>query len=194
MNGTSVSLDPGKIGQNLADLLPYAARDGYHVTGWTFTAGSQTLTTQKMQLTAALFSDLLDLAAGGAVSMTPEYTKNSSGSSSSSSSGSSYVAPDDSVYYTCVKCGYHDWTATASGYQCDHCGYLEVVKQIAGYERVKGVCEPAAVAQSKAASAAVTTATSPKTGDASNLALAVAALAASLLGAGALLVLRKKNH
>ena len=194
VNGTSVSLDPGKIGQNLADLLPYAARDGYHVTGWTFTAGSQTLTTQKMQLTAALFSDLLDLAAGGAVSMTPEYTKNSSGSSSSSSSGSSYVAPDDSVYYTCVKCGYHDWTATANGYQCDHCGYLEVVKQIAGYERVKGVCEPAAVAQSKAASAAVTTATSPKTGDASNLALAVAALAASLLGAGALLVLRKKNH
>lgn len=194
VNGTSVSLDPGKIDQNLADLLPYAARDGYYVTGWTFTAGSQTLTTQKMQLTAALFSDLLDLAAGGTVSMTPEYTKNSSGSSSSSSSGSSYVAPDDSVYYTCVKCGYHDWTATANGYQCDHCGYLEVVKQIAGYERVKGVCEPAAVAQSKAASAAVTTATSPKTGDASNLALAVAALAASLLGAGALLVLRKKNH
>lgn len=194
VNGTSVSLDPGKIGQNLADLLPYAARDGYYVTGWTFTVGSQTLTSQKMQLTAALFSDLLDLAAGGAVSMTPEYTKNSSGSSSSSSSGSSYVAPDDSVYYTCVKCGYHDWTATANGYQCDHCGYLEVVKQIAGYERVKGVCEPAAVAQSKAASAAVTTATSPKTGDASNLALAVAALAASLLGAGALLVLRKKNH
>lgn len=194
VNGTSVSLDPGKIGQNLADLLPYAARDGYYVTGWTFTAGSQTLTSQKMQLTAALFSDLLDLAAGGAVSMTPEYTKNSSGSSSSSSSGSSYVAPDDSVYYTCVKCGYHDWTATANGYQCDHCGYLEVVKQIAGYERVKGVCEPAAVAQSKAASAAVTTATSPKTGDASNLALAVATLAASLLGAGALLVLRKKNH
>ena len=63
VNGTSVSLDPGKIGQNLADLLPYAARDGYHVTGWTFTAGSQTLTTQKMQLTAALFSDLLDPAA-----------------------------------------------------------------------------------------------------------------------------------
>lgn len=196
VNGTSVSLDPGKIGQNLAELLPYAARDGYYVTGWTFTAGGQTLTTQKMQLDAALLSDLLDLAAGGTVSMTPEYTKNASGgsSSSSSSSGSSYVAPDDSVYYTCVKCGYHDWTATANGYQCDHCGYLEVVKQIAGYERVKGVYEPAAVAQNKAASAAVTTATSPKTGDASNLALAVAALAASLLGAGTLLALRKKNH
>ena len=50
-----------------------------------------------------------------------------SSSSGSSSHSSSYEAPDDSIYYTCPKCGYHNWTATTGGYRCDHCGYVEAV-------------------------------------------------------------------
>ncbi len=43
------------------------------------------------------------------------------------------------TYYTCQACGYHDWTATAEGYKCNHCGYIESVKQLSGYGNVKGV-------------------------------------------------------
>ena len=52
--------------------------------------------------------------------------------------------PDDSRFYTCPKCGYHNWTAVAGGYRCDHCGNI-VTKQLAGYPNVKGHTEDAAL-------------------------------------------------
>lgn len=52
--------------------------------------------------------------------------------------------PDDSRFYTCPKCGYHNWTAVAGGYRCDHCGSI-VTKQLAGYPNVKGHTEDAAL-------------------------------------------------
>lgn len=107
----------------------------------------------------------------------------------SSSSGSSYTAPDDSVYYTCGKCGYHDWTATENGYRCDHCGYLEMVKQLAGYEHVKGVYEPASAQNAKNTAALG----SPQTGDSSNLLASVAVLAAALMGVIAAAFCKRKS-
>ena len=52
--------------------------------------------------------------------------------------------PDDSKFYTCPKCGYHNWTAVAGGYRCDHCGNV-VTKQLAGYPNVKGHTDDAAL-------------------------------------------------
>ena len=117
----------------------------------------------------------------------------SASSSGTGTSSGSYTAPDDSVYYTCVKCGYHDWTATENGYLCSHCGYLETVKQIAGYERVTGVYEPVSTDERNAKANAATV-SSPRTGDSSQLALAVTALVFSLAGIGALFFVKKKNR
>lgn len=52
--------------------------------------------------------------------------------------------PDDSKFYTCSKCGYHNWTAVAGGYRCDHCGNI-VVKQLADYPNVKGRTDDASL-------------------------------------------------
>lgn len=60
--------------------------------------------------------------------------------------------PDDSRFYTCPKCGYHNWTAVASGYRCDHCGNI-VTKQLAGYPNVKGHTEDAALTATTAPAA-----------------------------------------
>lgn len=91
--------------------------------------------------------------------------------------------PDDSVYYTCPACGYHNWTATDAGYRCDHCGYLESVKQLSGYANVKGTYTPG--------TAAVTV---PQTGDQSSPALWVALLSVSGLALCGLVLCRRRQH
>lgn len=60
--------------------------------------------------------------------------------------------PDDSRFYTCPKCGYHNWTAVAGGYRCNHCGNI-VTKQLAGYPNVKGHTEDAALTATTAPAA-----------------------------------------
>ncbi len=121
----------------------------------------------------------------------PDTDQGSQGSQSSNgSSGSSgYEAPDDSIYYTCPKCGYHNWTAAEGGYLCDHCGYMEVVKELAGWPNVNGV----AVKTSNPASLSAVYAGAIKATGASMsmLALAVVAMAAAAVGGAAYLV--RKN-
>ena len=122
---------------------------------------------------------------------TDQGSQGSQGSQSSNgSSGSSgYEAPDDSIYYTCPKCGYHNWTAAEGGYLCDHCGYMEVVKELAGWPNVNGV----AVKTSNPASLSAVYAGAIKATGASMsmLALAVVAMAAAAVGGAAYLV--RKN-
>ena len=101
-------------------------------------------------------------------------------------SGSDTSTPDDSVYYTCPACGYHNWTATDAGYRCDHCGYLESVKQLSGYANVKGTYTPG--------SAATTAVTVPQTGDQSSPALWVALLSVSGLALCSLVLCRRRQH
>ena len=94
-------------------------------------------------------------------------------------------------YYTCPKCGYHDWTATDEGYRCDHCGYLETVKQLAGYGNVKGVYEPKTTGSAAAGTA---TATVPQTGDESNMVLWLGLLIVSGLALGGLAIAKRKKQ
>ena len=194
IDGTSAAIISLANSQNVAlsSLLQANVPSGYHLTGWKYVDANGVEQIIADVLTRESLESLMTAANGGTLTVTPIFAENAS--SGSSSSGSGYVAPDDSVYYTCVKCGYHDWTATADGYQCDHCGYKEVVKQIAGYEHVKGVYEPVSTQQANAKALSVSTTGSPKNGDSTNLALAVSALAVSLAGVGALVFLRKKNH
>ena len=118
----------------------------------------------------------------------PDTDQGSQGSNGSSGS-SGYEAPDDSIYYTCPKCGYHNWTAAEGGYLCDHCGYMEVVKELAGWPNVNGV----AVKTSNPASLSAVYAGAIKATGASMsmLALAVVAMAAAAVGGAAYLV--RKN-
>ena len=95
--------------------------------------------------------------------------------------------PDDSVYYTCPACGYHNWTATDAGYRCDHCGYLESVKQLSGYANVKGTYTPGS-------SGTTTAVTVPQTGDHSSPALWVALLSVSGLALCGLVLCRRRQH
>ncbi len=95
--------------------------------------------------------------------------------------------PDDSVYYTCPACGYHNWTATDAGYRCDHCGYLESVKQLSGYANVKGTYTPGS-------SGTTTAVTVPQTGDQSSPALWVALLSVSGLALCGLVLCRRRQH
>lgn len=102
-------------------------------------------------------------------------------------SGSDTSNPDDSVYYTCPACGYHNWTATDAGYRCDHCGYLESVKQLSGYANVKGTYTPGS-------SGTTTAVTVPQTGDQSSPALWVALLSVSGLALCGLVLCRRRQH
>lgn len=100
------------------------------------------------------------------------------------------VKQDDSAYYTCKACGYHDWTAIEGGYKCDHCGYVESVKQLAGYPNVKGTATVGSTAAAKPAK--TTTSAIPQTADEMPVtALTVLALAA-LLGMGVTAAKRKQ--
>lgn len=102
-------------------------------------------------------------------------------------SGSDTSTPDDSVYYTCPACGYHNWTATDAGYRCDHCGYLESVKQLSGYANVKGTYTPGS-------SGTTTAVTVPQTGDQSSPALWVTLLSVSGLALCGLVLCRRRQH
>ena len=95
------------------------------------------------------------------------------------------------AYYTCPACGYHNWTATADGYRCDHCGYLESVKQLSAYGNVKGLYTPASAAAAPKAAAA--SSAIPQTGDALPLTVLVVVAIAALAGLGILLYLKKRN-
>lgn len=89
---------------------------------------------------------------------------------------------EDTAYYPCTACGYHDWTATDQGYRCDHCGRLESVRQLAGYGNVKGVYEPGSAAGAAAPGADVI----PRTGEQSDPALWALAAVVSLATLGIL--------
>ena len=115
-----------------------------------------------------------------------------SGSSTSSQTGASTAtpAPDSTVYYTCPACGYHNWTATDTGYRCDTCGYVESTKQLGGYGNVKGVYTPAAGSAAPAAAAGAI----PQTADASQPVLWAGLLGVSGFGLAALCLLRRRRQ
>ncbi len=123
----------------------------------------------------------------------PAQSSSDNTGSTENSQSTTTTAPkqDDSAYYTCKACGYHDWTAVEGGYKCNHCGYVESVKQLAGYPNVKGtatVGKTAAAAKTSGTMSAI-----PQTSDDMPVtALAVAALAA-LLGLGVTVIAKRKN-
>lgn len=100
---------------------------------------------------------------------------------------------DDSAYYTCKACGYHDWTAVDGGYKCNHCGYIESVKQLAGYPNVKGTATVGKAAANGKTTKAAMSAIPQTSDDMPVTALAIAAIAA-LLGLGVTVVLKRKNQ
>lgn len=146
--------------------------------------GTATFTVQpKTGLAAGNYEETITVAATGgqynvATNVTVKFAV-----AQKSVSGSDTSTPDDSVYYTCPACGYHNWTATDVGYRCDHCGYLELVKQLSGYANVKGTYTPG--------TAAVTV---PQTGDHSSPALWVALLSVSGLALCGLVLCRRRQH
>lgn len=100
---------------------------------------------------------------------------------------------DDSAYYTCKACGYHDWTAVDGGYKCNHCGYIESVKQLAGYPNVKGTATVGKAAANAGTTKAAMSAIPQTSDDMPITALAVSAIAA-LLGLGVTVALKRKNQ
>ena len=118
-----------------------------------------------------------------------EIETGTSSSATSTPAPTATPAPDGTVYYTCPKCGYHDWTATDTGYRCDTCGYVESLKQLAGYGNVKGVYEPK-TGSNTAGGHAVTV---PQTGDTSNQALWLGLLLLSGLALGGITLYRRKK-
>ena len=194
LDGVQTTLTAEDLGQP----LPGAEKPGYTFQGLAFDGVEGTWTV----LTEDLLDKLAELYKGEPIVATAVYTQNpagESGDTNNSETPASTPAPtpaptpvqdDGTVYYTCPACGYHDWTATADGYQCDHCAYLESAKQLSSYGNVKGVYEPkAAAAGSAAAQSAI-----PQTSDESNPALwamLCALSAAALLGLG--IVHRKRQ-
>ncbi len=150
--------------------------------------GTATFTVQpKTGLAAGNYEETITVAATGgqynvATNVTVKFAV-----AQKSVSVSDTSAPDDSVYYTCPACGYHNWTATDAGYRCDHCGYLESVKQLSGYANVKGTYTPGS-------SGTTTAVTVPQTGDQSSPALWVALLSVSGLALCGLVLCRRRQH
>lgn len=97
------------------------------------------------------------------------------------------------VYYTCPACGYHDWTAGADGYKCNHCGYVESVKQLSGYGNVKGVYEPKTSAAAAQSASATSSSAIPQTGDESQPLVWVTLVVVSGAALAGLAVYRKKR-
>ena len=98
------------------------------------------------------------------------------------------------VYYTCPACGYHDWTAGADGYKCNHCGYVESVKQLSGYGNVKGVYEPKTSAAAAQSASATSSSAIPQTSDAMPVGLLGGVTVVAAAAFAALFVLRKRKH
>lgn len=199
VDGTQITLTANMIGQT----IPVPGKDGYTFQGVTV-EGVTGYTDTYLKLTDELLTALSDAYTAGnnaPIKAHATFTKNSSGGSSGSSSSSSTTTNNNTPantqsgpeieYYTCPACGYHNWTATATGYKCDHCGYVESTKQLSSYGNVKGSYDPqSAVTQ---ASAMVAQGAIPQTSDDMPLVgLAVVAIVA-LLGLGVTVVL-KKHH
>ena len=192
-NSTEIEVTPDMIGGNIASL----SKPGYTFQGLKIEGLSGT----QLVLTNDLMNTLAELYAqnkGQPLTATAVYTKNSSGSGSGSS-GSTTTTNNNTPantqsgpeieYYTCPACGYHNWTATATGYKCDHCGYVESTKQLSSYGNVKGVYDPQSAAQASATAQGAI----PQTSDDMPLVgLAVVAIAA-LLGLGVTVVMKKRN-
>lgn len=187
---------------SVSTLLPAPQKEGFTFNGWTF-AGVEGGPYKVM--TEDLLAALAKAYAANnntAVVATASYTDNTADGNSTTQNNSASTTTTQSggniTYYTCPACGYHNWTATAEGYKCDHCGYVESVKQLSGYGNVKGIYEPktsTAAAQS-ASGAAVATATSaiPQTSDELPLAGLVVVAIAALLGLGVTVVLKKRSN
>ena len=116
-----------------------------------------------------------------------------SGASGNTGAATATPAPSGSniTYYTCPACGYHDWTATAEGYKCNHCGYVESAKQLSGYGNVKGVYEPKT---SAAAARSVSSSAIPQTGDVMPVGLMGGVTVIAAAAFVALFVLRKRQN
>ena len=107
------------------------------------------------------------------------------GSATSTVTASSTVdaAKADAEFYTCPACGYHNWTGVNGGYKCDNCGHIEC-KDLSCYPNVKGTA-------TLTAGTATTSATNPIKATSANLdmvVLFVLAVAAAVVGGGALVV------
>ena len=200
VDGTQITLTANMIGQT----IPVPGKDGYTFQGVTV-EGVTGYTDTYLKLTDELLTVLSNAYTAGnnaPIKAHATFTKNSSGGGSSGSGSSSSTTTNNNTpantqsgpeieYYTCPACGYHNWTATATGYKCDHCGYVESTKQLSSYGNVKGSYDPqSAVTQ---ASATVAQGAIPQTSDDMPLVgLAVVAIVA-LLGLGVTVVL-KKHH
>lgn len=193
---------------DIGSSLPNVSQSDF--AGWTFDGVGgpyKTLTDELLTKLSEVYSNNNQTP----IKATAVYTQNPTGGNSTTSenttSGSSSTtttttAPSSGAvtpYYTCPACGYHNWTATADGYKCDHCGYVESVKQLTGYGNVKGVYEPktsTAAAQAAAGTPAAATVTSgvPQTSDDLPLTGLVVVAVAALLGLGVTVVLKKRSH
>lgn len=123
----------------------------------------------------------------------PAQNNGSANTAGNSQSTTTTPKQDDSAYYTCKACGYHDWTAVDGGYKCNHCGYIESVKQLAGYPNVKGTATVGKAAANAGTTKAAMSAIPQTSDDMPITALAIAAIAA-LLGLGVTVALKRKNQ
>ncbi|WP_417091847.1 hypothetical protein [Gemmiger sp.] len=184
LNGKSYTYD---ITASSVAVFPYQEQAGSKFVGYQFDGIEGTYTT----MTEDLFNKLF--AAGKAVAGKAVYAAVGGTDSTPTATPAPTAVPkaDTNLYYTCTACGYHNWTATADGYKCDHCGHLESVKQLSGYANVKGVYTPKS--STAAAAKAGTISTIPQTSDDMPIVpIAVVAIAA-LLGLG-VTAYWKKQH
>lgn len=202
VDGTEITLTGNMVDQ----VIPVPDKSGYTFKGITvenvdgYTETYRTLTYDLLTALSAAYSK-----SGQPITAHAVFAKNpttqSSGSGSGSSSTTTTTTNNNTTtttqsgptieYYTCPACGYHNWTAAATGYKCDHCGYVESTKQLSSYGNVKGSYDPqSAITQ---ASATVAQGSIPQTSDDMPLVgLAVVAIVA-LLGLGVTVVMKKRN-
>lgn len=190
---------------DIGTALPTAAKDGYTFKGWTFAgvAGGPYLTMTEELL--GKLAQAYSAAGSNAVAASAVFSQNVSDVDKEEEVGSQpaatpapTAAPQQSgsniTYYTCPACGYHDWTATAEGYKCNHCGYLESVKQLSGYGNVKGVYEPkTSAAAAASAGNSVAASAIPQTSDDLPLTALIVVAIAALVGLGIVVVMKKRN-
>ena len=168
--------------------FPTASKDGYTFKGWMIDGKVYT------NMCYDLWSPTAAKTATAVFEKNPVTSDNSSSTPAPAATAAPSVGGNE-VYYTCVACGHHDWTATAEGYKCNYCGHLESVKQLSGYANVKGVYEPkTSTAKAAAKSAVKSSSAIPQTSDDMPIVpIAVIAIAA-LLGLGVTVVLKRKHN
>lgn len=190
---------------DIGTALPTAAKEGYTFKGWTFAgvAGGPYLTMTEELL--GKLAQAYSAAGSNAIAASAVFSQNVSDVDKEEEVGSQpaatpapTAAPQQSgsniTYYTCPACGYHDWTATAEGYKCNHCGYLESVKQLSGYGNVKGVYEPkTSAAAAASAGNSVAASAIPQTSDDLPLTALMVVAIAALVGLGIVVVMKKRN-